>query len=141
MAAPVCTVADRRLACALIASDHETSCSIARWFMKEFQFVTDGYRLFSAVNRLCDGVNNWFNCGASQKYVLRQLKAMDQSLVGQSQHRNFFVEKPSYTTRDDQGNPIQASDMDLSLLMLYGYILYLGKSYSLALSTAVFHNS
>ncbi|KAI4263381.1 MAG: hypothetical protein L6R42_001470 [Xanthoria sp. 1 TBL-2021] len=120
--------------CALIVNDHETSCSVARWFMKEFQFVTDGYRLFSAVNRLCDGGNSWFNCGPSQKYVLRQLKAMDHSLVGQSQHRISFQEKASYTTRDDEGNPIQASDMDLSLLMLYGYILYLGKSYSLALN-------
>ncbi|KAL8651816.1 MAG: hypothetical protein Q9226_004535 [Calogaya cf. arnoldii] len=107
---------------------------VVRWFMKEFQFVTDGYRLFSAVNRLCDGGNSWFNCGPSQKYVLRQLKAMDQSLVGQRQHSIPFHEKASYTTRDDEGNPIQASDMDLSLLMLYGYILYLGKSYSLALN-------
>ncbi|KAL8992356.1 MAG: hypothetical protein Q9169_007160 [Polycauliona sp. 2 TL-2023] len=127
------------VSCALIASDHETSCSVARWFMKEFQFVTDGYRLFSAVNRLCDGGNSWFNCGASQKYVLRQLKAMDHSLVSQSQRRNSFQEKASYTTRDDEGNPIQASEMDLSLLMLYGYILYLGKSYSLALSATLFH--
>lgn len=126
----------RPLACALILSDHEMSCSAARWFMKEFQFVTDGYRLFCAVNRLCDGANSWFNCGPSQKYVLRQLKAMDHSLVGQSQHRLSFQEKASYTTRDNEGNPIQASDMDLSLLMLYGYILYSGKSYSLALSTA-----
>ena len=124
-----------------MVSDHETSCSVARWFMKEFQFVTDGYRLFSAVNRLCDGGNRWFNSSPSQKYVLRQLKAMDHSLVGQSQHRSCFQEKASYTTRDDEGNPIQASEMDLSLLMLYGYILYSGRSYSLALSTALPHLS
>ncbi|KAL8879831.1 MAG: hypothetical protein Q9198_002637 [Flavoplaca austrocitrina] len=118
-----------------IADDaNETLCSVARWFMKEFQFVTDGYRLFSAINRLCDGGNSWFNSGPSQKYVLRQLKAMDHSLVSPCQHRVSFQEKASYTTRDDKGNPIQASDMDISLLMLYGYILYLGKSYSLALN-------
>ncbi|KAL8900715.1 MAG: hypothetical protein Q9192_000916 [Flavoplaca navasiana] len=122
------------VSCALIARDHETLCSVARWFMKEFQFVTDGYRLFSAVNRLCDGGNSWFNSGPSQKYVLRQLKAMDHSLVSPSQHRVTFQEKASYTTRDDKGNPVQASDLDISLLMLYGYILYLGKSYSLALN-------
>ncbi|KAL8929626.1 MAG: hypothetical protein Q9172_000422 [Xanthocarpia lactea] len=112
------SIAYRRLACALMVSDHEMSCSVARWFMKEFQFVTDGYRLFSAVNRLCDGGNRWFNSSPSQKYVLRQLKAMDHSLVGQSQHRTCFQEKASYTTIDDEGNPIQASEMDLSLLML-----------------------
>ncbi|KAL8768028.1 MAG: hypothetical protein Q9209_005632 [Squamulea sp. 1 TL-2023] len=130
-------IAYRHLACALIASDHETSCNVARWFMKEFQFVTDGYRLFSAVNRLCDGGNAWYNCGPSQKYVLRQLKAMDHSLVGQGQHRSVSHDNASYTTRDNEGDGIQASDMDLSLLMLYGYILYMGRSYSSALSTVL----
>lgn len=126
--------ADPDIACALTVSDQETSCGVARWFMKEFQFVTDGYRLFAAVNRLCDGGNAWFNCSPSQKYILRQLKAMDHSLVGQDQYNSVFQERASYTTRDDEGHPIRASEMDLALLMLYGYILYLGRSYSLALS-------
>ncbi|KAL8701807.1 MAG: hypothetical protein Q9224_000328 [Gallowayella concinna] len=104
------------------------------WFTCALMFITDGYRLFSALNRLCDGSNAWYNCGPSQKYVLRQLKVMDQSLFGQGQHNSWFQERASYTTRDDEGNAIRASEMDLALIMLYGYILYLGRSYSSALN-------
>ncbi|KAL8797603.1 MAG: hypothetical protein Q9182_007190 [Xanthomendoza sp. 2 TL-2023] len=120
--------------CALMVSDQGTSCGVARWFMKEFQFITDGYRLYSALNRLCDGSNAWYNCGPSQKYILRQLKAMDHSLVGQGQHNKWFQESASYTTRDHEDNAIKAGEMDLALVMLYGYILYLGRSYSSALN-------
>lgn len=131
------SITDRHPACALIADDEETSCIVARWFMKEFQFVTDGYRLFCTINRLCIGQNTWFNCGPTQKFVRRQLKAMDCSLVDQNQRRELYQEKASYTTRDDEGRSISAGDMDLALLMLYGYMLYLGKSFALSLSMSI----
>ncbi len=102
--------------------------------MKEYQFVTDGYRLFSVLNRLCDSANSWYNCGPSQKYVLRQLKAMDFSLVGDARSKSLFHERASYTTKDENGNLIQAEDMDVALILLYGHILYAGKSYSYSLS-------
>lgn len=102
--------------------------------MKNYQFVTDGYRLFAALNRLCDSENSWFNCGPSQKYVLRQLKAVDFSLLGEARRKTLFQERASYTTKDSKGNPIQADDMDVALLMLYGHILYAGKSYAYAVS-------
>ena len=124
------------IACALITKDEETLCNVARWFMKEFQFVTDGYRLFSALNRLCDTSNTWYNCGPSQKYVLRQLKAMDFSLIGKARNQSLFQEKASYTTKDMDGNPVCASDLDIGLLILYGHILYVGRSYSYSISTS-----
>ncbi|KAL8707308.1 MAG: hypothetical protein Q9220_007651 [cf. Caloplaca sp. 1 TL-2023] len=108
------------VSCALTNHDEETLCSIARWFMKEFHLVTDGYRLFAAVNRLCHGGNTWFNCGPSQKYVLRQLKLMDSPAV----------KDRGLKSHDSQVD----SDLDVSLLMLYGYILYMGRSYSSALN-------
>ncbi|KAL9601111.1 MAG: hypothetical protein Q9219_002710 [cf. Caloplaca sp. 3 TL-2023] len=120
--------------CALLVNDEETLCSVARWFMKEFQFITDGYWLFCTLDRLCDDKKAWFNCGPTQKFVRRQLKAMDYSLVEPSQQRRLYQEKASYTTKDDEGRPISAGDMDLSLLMLYGYMLYLGKSFALSLN-------
>lgn len=104
--------------------------------MKEYQFVTDGYRLFSALNRLSDTENSWYNCGPSQKYILRQLKAVDFSLLGDSRRKSLFQERASYTTKDDNGNQIRAQEMDVVLLMLYGHILYAGKSYAYAVSTS-----
>ena len=136
---------DGSTACALIANDGETLCNIARWFMREYQFVTDGYRFFSALNRLCDSENSWFNCGPSQKYILRQLKAVDFSLFGEATSKNLFQGRASYTTKDSNGNPIRADDMDVALLMLYGHVLYAGKSYANAVSKSIrshtdFHN-
>lgn len=124
-------------ACALMVNDEEMLCNVARWFIKEYQFVTDGYRLFSALNRLCNTANAWYNCGPTQKYVLRQLKAMDYSLVGHTHHKSQFQERASYTTKDHDGNWIQAEDLDIALIMLYGHILYVGKSYSYSISKFV----
>jgi general transcription factor 3C polypeptide 3 (transcription factor C subunit 4) len=102
--------------------------------MKEYQFVTDSYRLFSALNRLCDSANSWYNCGPSQKYILRQIKAVDFSLIGEGRRNSLRQEKASYTTKDSDGNQVRAEEMDVALLMLYGHILYAGKSYSYAIS-------
>lgn len=120
--------------CALLGNDDETLCNIARWFMKDYQFITDGYRLFSALNRLSDSENSWYNCGPSQKYILRQLKAVDFSLLSDAPRKSLFQERASYTTRDENGNQIRAQDMDVALLMLYGHILYAGKSYAYAVN-------
>ena len=121
-------------ACALLGNDDETLCNITRWFMKDYQFITDGYRLFSVLNRLSDSENSWYNCGPSQKYILRQLKAVDFSLLSDISRKSLFQERASYTTRDEYGNQIRAQDMDVALLMLYGHILYAGKSYAYAVS-------
>ena len=102
--------------------------------MKDYQFITDSYRFFMILNRLCEGTNISFNAGPLQKYVLRQVKAMDFSLIGEPQISASFQEKASYTTKDDSGNPIKAEYMDIGLLMLYGQTLYAGTSYSYALS-------
>ena len=99
--------------------------------------MTDGYRFFSALNRLCDSQSSWFNCGPSQKYILRQLKAVDFSLTGKATNKQFSHERASYTTKDSNGNPIRADDMDVALLMLYGHVLYAGKSYANAVSKSI----
>ena len=122
-------------ACALLANDDETLCNIARFFMMEYQFVTDGYHLFTALNRLCDSrCHSWYNCGPSQKFVLRQIKAMDFSFLAEGPRTSLLQERASFTTRDSHGNLIQAEHFNASLLMLYGHILHTGKSYPYAVS-------
>ena len=121
-------------ACALKNNDAEALCTVSRWFMKEFQFVTDSYRLYTLLNRFCDTPNSVFNSGPSQKFILRQVKAMDFSLRDDAGERKFFEERVSFTTKDKHGKSIRAEAMDIGLLMLYGHILYAGASYSYALS-------
>ena len=127
-------MANTDIACALATDDEEVLCNISRWFMKEYQFSTDGYRLFSALNRLCNAPTSWYNSGPSQKFMLRQIKAMDFSLLGGEAGGSTFQEKASYSTKDEIGNPVPAQEMDVALLMLYGHVLYSGTSYSHALS-------
>ena len=120
--------------CAILAKDHEALCSISRWFMKEYQFISDGYRLFGALNRVCAHENSWYNSGPSQKHVLRQLKAMDTSLRFRSPNGQVADDVATCSTKDADGSPIKAEQFNVALLMLYGHILYAGKSYTEALS-------
>ncbi|KAH8815777.1 hypothetical protein F5884DRAFT_852241 [Xylogone sp. PMI_703] len=120
--------------CALLTNDEETCVSVARFFMKDYQFTTDSYRMFGAITRICQSPISWYNSGPTQKYILRQIKAMDFALVDDAQREKYFAEKGSYSAQDEKGQVIVNDDMDIALLMLYGHILYSGTSYAYALN-------
>lgn len=120
--------------CALFANDEETCVSVARFFMKDYQFTTDSYRMFAAITRVCHSPVAWYSSGPTQKYMLRQIKAMDFSLVNESQRKKYFAERGSYSARDDNGQPVINNDLDIALLMLYGHILFSSTGYLYALS-------
>ena len=126
--------ADWILVCALLANDEETCVTIARFFMKDYQFTTDSYRMFAAVTRLCHSPVSWYSSGPTQKYILRQIKAMDFALVDEGRREKYFSEKGSYSAQDENGRLVINNDMDIALLMLYGHILFTGSSYAYALS-------
>jgi general transcription factor 3C polypeptide 3 (transcription factor C subunit 4) len=121
-------------ACAVLANDEETCVSACRYFMKDYQFTTDTYRMFAALTRLCQSPISWYSSGPTQKYMLRQIKAMDYGLVDDDARRKYFSEKGSYSAQDESGRLIVNKDMDVALLMVYGHILYTGTSYAYALS-------
>ncbi|PGH19184.1 hypothetical protein AJ80_04154 [Polytolypa hystricis UAMH7299] len=129
--------------CAIRVKDEETLSNIARWFMKEYQFVTDTYRLFAALSRLCgDPDKSLFQSSPSMKFMLRQIKAIDYTLPDDSSksgpvyrtRASIYNERAALTTRDESGQPIPAEDMDVALLVLYGHILYAGSSFTNALN-------
>ena len=78
--------------CALILRDGTTLFNTAcRWFMRRFQFCTDAYRLFTAMNLFHqyspipggkDAQMNYatFRLGPSQKFLMRQVKTLDALL-------------------------------------------------------------
>jgi general transcription factor 3C polypeptide 3 (transcription factor C subunit 4) len=105
-----------------------------RYFMKDYQFTTDTYRMFAALTRLCQSPISWYSSGPTQKYMLRQIKAMDYGLVDDECRQKYFAEKGSYSAQDEAGRLIVNKDMDVALLMVYGHILYTGTSYAYALS-------
>jgi general transcription factor 3C polypeptide 3 (transcription factor C subunit 4) len=92
--------------------------------------------MFAALTRLCQSPISWYCSGPTQKYILRQIKAMDYALVDEESRKKFFTEKGSYSAQDEKGQLLINDDMDVALLMLYGHILYAGTSYPYALSTS-----
>lgn len=122
------------LACALLAGDDTTLLVMARHFLKDYQFVTDAYRMFSTFARMCHSPLNYYADPANQKFMLRQIKFMDYALVDQERRDSAQFEKASYFTKDKDGEFIINDDMDIALIMLYGNILYASQSYTQALS-------
>ena len=102
--------------------------------MRDYQFTTDSYRMFTAVTRTVHSPVSWYSSGPSQKYILRQIKAMDFALADEESREKYFAERASYSALDKNGQLIINDDLDIALLMLYGHILYTGSSYIYALS-------
>lgn len=102
--------------------------------MLQYQFVTDSYRLYAVLNRLCGRPNLWYNSGSSQKFILRQIKAVDFSLLGEG---FIFREKAAFTNKDQNGNPVKAEGMDIEMLLLYGQLLCAGGGHLEGLSKIV----
>ncbi|KAI1942976.1 transcription factor TFIIIC subunit tfc4 [Ophidiomyces ophidiicola] len=130
------------VACAIRLQDEEVLATVARWFMKEYQFVTDTYRLFATLSRLCgDPRKSLFHSSPSMKFMLRQVKAIDYTIPEDNSTPKadrplptFFAERASLSTKDEFGNPMAAEEMDVALLVLYGHILYAGNSFTNALN-------
>lgn len=107
--------------------------------MKEYQFITDAYRLFTALCHLSgDPRKSLFHNAANIKFILRQVKAVDYTLPPDPAALNRpplpGQERAALTTKDEHGNPIAAEEMDIALLVLYGHILYSGTSFTNALN-------
>ncbi|KAL4898256.1 hypothetical protein BDV59DRAFT_166523 [Aspergillus ambiguus] len=127
--------------CALRAGDGKTLVSEARWFIKKYQFVTDTYRLHTILSRVSgDPV---FHAPPEKKFMLRQIRAIDYNLPKESEstgHGNVpvrpsvYKERASLTTRDESGELITAEEMDITLLYLYGHMLFSTDSFMEALN-------
>ncbi|KAJ5807796.1 Tetratricopeptide-like helical [Penicillium riverlandense] len=125
--------------CALRAQDEEALSNEARWFIKEYQFVTDTYRLFSMLSHLSgDPHRSLFHSSPNMKFMLRQIKAMDFTLPDVSRPQpsrpSIWKERAALSTKDEFGEPIPAKELDIALLVLYGHILYSGNSFYPALN-------
>ncbi|KAL4822051.1 hypothetical protein BDW67DRAFT_7101 [Aspergillus spinulosporus] len=129
--------------CALRLQDEETLANEARWFIKEYQFVTDTYRLFAMLSCLSgDPHRSLFHSSPLMKFMLRQIKAIDFTLpdhIAGARHtkairESIYKERAALSTKDEKGDPIPAEEMDVALLVLYGHILYSGNSFYPALN-------
>ena len=121
--------------CAIISNDQETLVNIARFFLTDYQFTTDAYRMFAVLGRACRGSVSWYISGPTQNFLLRQIRTMDYSLTP-TEDRTVELDaaRGPYTAVDQDGKLIINDDVDVSLLMLYGYMLSLGGDHASALN-------
>ncbi len=152
--------------CALALNDSPTMSNVAaRWFMRQYAFCTDTYRLFSTLNLVykypperggkeMQMQNATWRQGPSQKFLFRQVKAIDALLpedynidgeegpVPQFMRTNLkqleteeAADGPRLVTGLPQSlGSVKPKEMDVVLLTLYAQILYAGGSFPNALS-------
>jgi general transcription factor 3C polypeptide 3 (transcription factor C subunit 4) len=127
-----------RLTCALAADNSIQASTAARWFLKEYPFGTDLFRLYSAVNRLCSFPEG-FATGSAYKVLMRYIKTMDYALLTPDQRvaYNFRPTKDSKGGFNNKVNTETVSsvkDHDPALFALYAHVLMCGGSYMAALN-------
>ena len=81
--------------------------------------MSDSYRMFALLSCLCQSPVSWYTSGPAQKYLLRQIKAMDDAY--ESSHGERAV------------GDVEGEALDACVLMLYGHILFTSTSYTYAL--------
>ncbi|KAI1755350.1 hypothetical protein F4782DRAFT_488209 [Xylaria castorea] len=116
-------------ACALRARDEETCVAAARFLMRDRQFDSDPFRMFAALCRLCPSPASWYASGPVQKYMLRQIKLMDRALVSGEGEDSEEEE-----TKANGGRTYPSKELDVTLLVLYGHILFVSNSFTYALN-------
>ncbi|KAJ4264719.1 transcription factor TFIIIC subunit tfc4 [Fusarium torreyae] len=104
--------------CAIYTSDEEKCVATARQLMREGA-TSDSYRMFALLSNLCQSPVSWYTSGPAQKYILRQIKAMDEA----------HTENGSKPTLNENAE----TALDACVLMLYGHILFTSTSYTYAL--------
>jgi len=123
--------------CAVYAGDEETCVAIARYFMRDYMPGTDSYRMFSAMCRVCQTPVSWYTSGPAQKFILRQIKTMDNIVI----RAGLFDAAGLPTAENSSQGENQISTvrkngigLDVALLTIYGSILFSTTSYVYSLS-------
>ncbi|KAH0298971.1 TPR-like protein, partial [Aureobasidium melanogenum] len=126
------------MACALLLNDEQKVCEVGRFFIIEWPHSGAAYQLFAAVNRLFAGYSNWFNSGPTQKFILRQVKALDYALLDPESRALYAFtgqERSSYTHAGKRdANPYNLPDLDAGVISLYGHIMAAAQSWTSALN-------
>ncbi|KAM3450949.1 hypothetical protein MY3296_005725 [Beauveria thailandica] len=106
--------------CAIYTNDEERCVTIARHLMRN-GVMSDANRMFALLSRLCQSPVSWYTSGPAQKFILRQIRAIDNS------YEQLFATK--FEPSEAGEATFSRIDMDVCLLMLYdisvGLIVYL----------------
>ncbi|UKZ79294.1 hypothetical protein TrVFT333_007044 [Trichoderma virens FT-333] len=111
--------------CAINTNDEEKCITVARHLMRDGG-ISDSSRMFALLSKLCQSPVSWYTSGPAQKFILRQIKAIDMS----------YEATMKIAGKNDLGQDAATAaklNMDICLLMLYGHILFTSTSYTYAI--------
>ncbi|EPX71965.1 transcription factor tfiiic complex subunit sfc4 [Schizosaccharomyces octosporus yFS286] len=111
------------LACAIHAKDSQTALGPLRWTFTNFQFRQDTYRLFSGVLSSGYECSRTFVDSANQKFLLRQVKLMDQLMSKSS------IPGAATLSKNEDGLATVPTSYDPILFLLYGHIMARSRSW------------
>jgi hypothetical protein len=112
--------------CAINTNDEEKCITVARHLMRDGG-ISDSSRMFALLSKLCQSPVSWYTSGPAQKFILRQIKAIDMTY--EAANKNLS----GTGTLDQDGAATEKLNMDICLLMLYGHILFTSTSYTYAI--------
>lgn len=113
--------------CAIYTNDEERCVATARHLMRDGA-ISDSYRMFALLSRLCQSPVSWYTSGPAQKFILRQIKAIDASHGGAPMQSWGHEAEPTGAATSSSG-----VNVDVCLLMVYGHILFTSTSYAYSL--------
>ncbi|KAI9728404.1 MAG: transcription factor TFIIIC subunit tfc4 [Chrysothrix sp. TS-e1954] len=134
------------IVCALMLNDVARLCDTSRWFMRQYPWATDTYRLYQALHRVQIGESVWYASGPNQKFIRRAIRSHDYAIMDDdSRARHGFTEfetnhflrttaKDSNELPERLGNPHDLSTLDPQLLVMYGNVLHAASSFQNALA-------
>ncbi|KAA8909261.1 hypothetical protein TRICI_004573 [Trichomonascus ciferrii] len=112
------------MSCSFQAGDHKVSNELVRQYSVTHQFYDDGYRLYGALLASGNQATDFFNSNNNQKFVLRQVKAVDSIIKNKAITGQARV--TDQTVQIEKENPL--------LLSLYAHIMLSGRSYAPAIN-------
>jgi general transcription factor 3C polypeptide 3 (transcription factor C subunit 4) len=117
------------LACARYANSIPDVAIYARWFMQTYQFRSDPFRLYYLVLGTSIDSIEQFRAPVDQKFLLRQIKAIDGVLRGEP------VPGAAAIVDDKNVEKLETTQQSPVLLTLYGHRLAAGGNYVAAQGT------
>jgi general transcription factor 3C polypeptide 3 (transcription factor C subunit 4) len=116
----------RKVVCAIYTNDEGKAIAVARHLMRDMT-SSDGSRIYALLATLCQSPISWYTSGPAQKFILRQIKLIDVAC-------GVVDKRASEYKLSTEASPSRAG-LDISLLMLYGHILFTSTSYTYAIGT------
>ncbi|KAF2814874.1 TPR-like protein [Mytilinidion resinicola] len=125
------------LACAIECDSSQEVVNAVRWFMKNFPYSSDIYRIYSLANRLL-GEGSFYSTAVNQKSILRHIKLSDYQQMTDEQ-RDWFkyndTARANYLGKAVREGLLQhVRGHDPVLFALFGHTLADGATYTAALN-------